>query len=39
MSSSYNFRPRPPEVWVEGDAYRIVRRRETFEDLVRTERE
>jgi diaminopimelate decarboxylase len=39
MSSSYNFRPRPPEVWVEGDAFRIVRRRETFEDLVRTERE
>jgi diaminopimelate decarboxylase len=39
MSSNYNFRPRPPEVWVEGGAFRIIRRRETFEDLVRAERE
>jgi diaminopimelate decarboxylase len=39
MSSNYNFRPRPPEVWVEGGGFRIVRRRETFEDLVRAERE
>ncbi|MGI0150247.1 MAG: diaminopimelate decarboxylase family protein, partial [Thermoplasmata archaeon] len=39
MSSNYNFRPRPPEVWVEDGSFRIVRRRETFEDLVRAERE
>jgi diaminopimelate decarboxylase len=39
MSSNYNFRPRPPEVWVEGGAFRVVRRRETFEDIVRAERE
>jgi diaminopimelate decarboxylase len=39
MSSNYNFRGRPPEVWVEGGSFRIVRRRETFEDVVRAERE
>ena len=37
MSSTYNMRPRAAEVMVEGDAARLVRRRETFEDLVRTE--
>jgi len=39
MSSNYNFRPRPPEVWVEDGSFRVARRRETFEDLVRPERE
>lgn len=39
MASNYNFRGRPAEVWVEGGTFRIVRRRETFDDLVRTERE
>ena len=39
MSSNYNFRGRPPEVWVEGGSFRLARRRETFEDLVRAERE
>jgi diaminopimelate decarboxylase len=37
MSSNYNFRPRAAEVLVEGDAYRVVRRRETYEDLTRLE--
>jgi len=37
QASNYNSRPRPPEVLVEGDKYRIVRRRETCEDLVRGE--
>jgi diaminopimelate decarboxylase len=37
MASNYNFRPRAAEVLVENGAYRIVRRRETFEDLVRPE--
>ncbi len=37
MSSNYNFRPRAAEVLVEGDAFRVIRRRETFEDLVRLE--
>ncbi|HZL35487.1 MAG TPA: diaminopimelate decarboxylase [Tepidisphaeraceae bacterium] len=38
MSSNYNNRPRVPEVLVEGDSYRIIRRRETYEDLVAPER-
>ncbi len=36
-ASNYNSRLRPPEVLVEGDRWRIIRRRETFEDLVRGE--
>lgn len=39
MASNYNFRGRPPEVWVESGEFRVARRRETFEDLVRGERE
>jgi len=38
MSSNYNNRPRVPEVLVEGDSFRIIRRRETLEDLVSAER-
>lgn len=38
MSSNYNNRPRAPEVLVDGDAYRVIRRRETYEDLVALER-
>ena len=34
MASNYNSRPRPVEVLVDGDHYTLVRRRETFEDLV-----
>jgi diaminopimelate decarboxylase len=37
LSSNYNSRPRAAEVLVEGAAYRVIRRRETFEDLVRGE--
>ena len=37
QASNYNSRPRPPEVLVEGNKYRTVRRRETYEDLVRGE--
>jgi diaminopimelate decarboxylase len=37
MSSSYNMRPRAAEVLAEGGAFRLIRRRETFEDLVATE--
>ena len=39
MSSNYNFRGRPAEVWVEDGSFRVVRRREEFDDLVRAERE
>jgi diaminopimelate decarboxylase len=38
MSSNYNARPRAAEVLVEGDAWRVVRPRETYDDLVRPER-
>ena len=34
MSSNYNARPRPCEVLVDGDTYRVIRRRETYEDMV-----
>jgi diaminopimelate decarboxylase len=37
-SSNYNARPRAAEVLVEGGRFRVVRRRETYEDLVRGER-
>ncbi len=34
MASNYNTRPRAVEVLVQGEHYTIVRRRETYEDLV-----
>ena len=37
MSSQYNSRPRAAEVLVEGDRWRVIRRRETYEDLVACE--
>lgn len=37
MASNYNAQPRPAEVMVEADAYRLIRRRETYEDLVERE--
>jgi diaminopimelate decarboxylase len=37
LSSNYNSRPRVPEVMVRGSRYRVIRRRETFADLVRGE--
>lgn len=39
MSSNYNFRPRAAEVLVEAAGARLIRERETFEDLIRLERE
>lgn len=38
MSSNYNNRPRVPEVLVDGDSYQVIRRRETYADLVALER-
>jgi diaminopimelate decarboxylase len=38
MSSNYNNRPRVPEVLVDGDSYKVIRKRETYEDLVALER-
>lgn len=37
MSSNYNSRPRIPEVLVHGGKYWVIRKRETYEDLVRNE--
>ena len=37
MSSNYNSRPRAAEVLVDGASHRLVRRRETYADLVRPE--
>jgi len=37
MASQYNSRVRPAEVLVDGDAFRLIRRRETVDDLVRGE--
>ncbi|HEX9106126.1 MAG TPA: diaminopimelate decarboxylase [Longimicrobiales bacterium] len=39
MASTYNARPRPAEVIVDGGSARLVRKRETLDDLVRGEAE
>ncbi len=38
MASNYNSRPRPAEVLVKGNQWRVIRKRETFRDLIRNER-
>ncbi len=37
MAFNYNGRPRPAEVLVDGDEWRLIRRRESFEDLAQWE--
>lgn len=37
MASNYNSRPKPPEVLVDGETYYVVRKRESFEDLINGE--
>ncbi len=37
MSSNYNSIGRPPQVWIEGGRALLITRRETVEDIVRTE--
>jgi len=39
MSSNYNSRPRPAEVLIENGKARLVRRRETLDDILRTQLE
>ncbi len=39
MSSNYNSRGRAAEVAIEGDKDRLIRKRESFEDLIRLEKE
>ncbi len=38
MASNYNTRPRPAEVLVDGANVRLIRRRETYDDLIAAER-
>lgn len=38
MSSNYNSRPLAPEVLIDGDRFRLIRRRQTIEDLLLLER-
>jgi diaminopimelate decarboxylase len=37
MSSNYNNRPRPCEVLVDGSTHKLIRRRETYDDLIAAE--
>jgi diaminopimelate decarboxylase len=37
MSSTYNSRPRIPEILVRDDRYDVIRKRESYEDLIRGE--
>ncbi|HEY8883955.1 MAG TPA: diaminopimelate decarboxylase, partial [Chloroflexota bacterium] len=37
MASNYNARPRAAEVLVRGDDHRLIRRRESYADLIRAE--
>jgi diaminopimelate decarboxylase len=37
LTSNYNTRLRPPEVLVDGKTVKLIRRRETMDDLLRTE--
>ncbi|HSL70581.1 MAG TPA: diaminopimelate decarboxylase, partial [Longimicrobiales bacterium] len=37
MASNYNARPRPGEVLVDGERFTLIRKRETYDDLVRGE--
>jgi len=36
-SSNYNARPRPSEILVEGGQYSVIRKRESYDDLIRGE--
>tara|TARA_B100000900_G_scaffold224982_1_gene190963 strand:- start:271 stop:1506 length:1236 start_codon:yes stop_codon:yes gene_type:complete len=37
MSSNYNTRRRPPEILVDKDNYKVIRKRESYEDLFKNE--
>ncbi len=38
MASHYNSRPNAPEILVEGKTFRVIRRRESYEDLIAAEK-
>jgi diaminopimelate decarboxylase len=37
MASNYNRRPLPPEVLVDSGSWRVIRRRQTVDDMIRLE--
>lgn len=37
MAGTYNSRPRPPEIMVDGDQVHVIRQRETIEELIKPE--
>jgi diaminopimelate decarboxylase len=37
MASNYNTRPKPPEILVDGDKYTIIRKRESYQDIINPE--
>lgn len=39
MASQYNSRPRPAELLLEGDRVRVIRKKETYGDLIAAEKE
>jgi diaminopimelate decarboxylase len=38
MASNYNARPLCPEVLVDGDRFTVIRKRQTYEDLIELEK-
>ena len=38
MSSNYNARGRAAEVLVDGDKFKVIRKRETYKDLIALEK-
>jgi diaminopimelate decarboxylase len=38
MSSNYNARPLPAEILVDGDKFTVIRKRQTYEDMVASEK-
>lgn len=38
MASNYNARPMPAEVLVDGDKFEVIRKRQTYEDLIEPEK-
>jgi diaminopimelate decarboxylase len=38
MSSNYNARCRPPEILVEGNKFKVIRKRESYNDLIALEK-
>ena len=37
MSSNYNSRRKPPEILVDGSKFKVIRKRESYDDLIKNE--